>query len=68
MELWKDRCGGGIRGGGERMRYLVAKALRGNDGNLIADALVGFEVEGEFWVVALDDDLGGFLDRLWVRQ
>ena len=33
------------------MSYLVAKALRGNDGDLIADTLVGLEVERELWVV-----------------
>lgn len=44
--------------------YLVAQPLAGNDSNLIADALVGLEVEGEARVVALDDDLGRLLDRL----
>lgn len=44
--------------------YLVAQALAGNDSNLIADALVGLEVESEARVVALDDDLGRLLDRL----
>jgi len=44
--------------------YLVPQPLAGNHGNLIADALVGLEVEREFGVVALDDDLGGLLDRL----
>lgn len=43
---------------------LVAEALGGNDGNLIADALVGLEVEGQAGVVPLDDDLGGLLDGL----
>ena len=43
---------------------LVAKTLRGNDGDFIADALVGFEIEGEFWVVAFDDDLRRFLHGL----
>ena len=44
--------------------YLVAKTLRGDDGDLIANALVGLEVEGEFWVVALDDDFGRLFDGL----
>ena len=44
------------------LSYLVAQSLRRNDGNLIADALVGLKVEGEFWVVAFDDDLCGLLD------
>ena len=32
--------------------------------DLIADALVGLEVEGQLGVVALDDDLGGPLNGL----
>jgi hypothetical protein len=44
--------------------YLVAKTLRSNDGNLIADSLVGLEVESQLWVVSLDDDLCGLLDGL----
>jgi hypothetical protein len=44
--------------------YLVAKTLRGNYSDFITDALVGFEVEGEFGVVAFDDDLGRLLDGL----
>jgi hypothetical protein len=44
--------------------YLVAKTLRGNDGDFIADALVGLEVECELGVVALDDDFGGLLHGL----
>lgn len=46
--------------------YLVPQSLAGNDGDLIADTLVGLEVEGELWVVALDDDLCGLLDGLVV--
>jgi hypothetical protein len=42
--------------------YLVAQALRGNDGNFIANALVRLEVKGELGVVPLDDDLGGLLN------
>lgn len=45
--------------------YLVAETLGGNDGDLIADTLVGLEVEGEAWVVALNEDLGGLLDGLF---
>lgn len=44
--------------------YLVAETLGCNDGNLVADALVGLEVEGELRVVPLNDDLGGLLDSL----
>jgi hypothetical protein len=44
--------------------YLVAQTLRGNDGDLIADSLVGFEIEGQLGVVSLDDDLSGLLDGL----
>ena len=43
---------------------LITKTLRSNDGYLIADTLVGLEVEGEFGVVAFDNDLGRFLDGL----
>ncbi len=43
---------------------LVTKTLRSNDGDLIADTLVGLKVEGEFGVVAFDNDLGRFLDGL----
>lgn len=44
--------------------YLVAETLGSNDGNLIADSLVGLEIEGQLWVVSLDDDLGGLLNGL----
>ena len=44
--------------------YLVAETLRGNDCNLVADSLVGLEVEGQLGVVSLNDDLGGLLDGL----
>ena len=43
---------------------LVAEALGGDDGDLIADALVGVEVRGELGVELLNDDLGGLLDGL----
>lgn len=46
------------------MSYLVAETLGGNDGDLIANALVGLEVEGELRVVTLNDDLGGPLNGL----
>ena len=45
--------------------YLVSQSLAGNDGDFIAESLVGFEVESELWVVALDDDFGGLLDGLF---
>jgi hypothetical protein len=44
--------------------YLVAETLRGNDCNLIADSLVGLEIEGQLGVVSLNDDLGGLFDGL----
>lgn len=44
--------------------HLVAQALGGNDGNLIADSLVGLEVQSQLGVVPLNDDLGGLLDSL----
>jgi hypothetical protein len=43
---------------GSSCPYLVAETLRGNDGDLIADSLVGLEVQGQLWVVPLNDDLG----------
>ena len=46
------------------MTHLVPQSLGCNDGNLIADALVGLKVLSELRVVALDDDLGGLLDGL----
>jgi hypothetical protein len=48
--------------------YLVAETLRGNNGDFIANALVGLEVEGELGVVALNDDFGGLLDGLDVEN
>ena len=47
---------------------LVTKTLGCNDGNFIADTLVGFEVQGQFGVVAFDDDFGGLLDGLYIGQ
>jgi hypothetical protein len=41
--------------------YLIAEAFRGNDCNLIADSLVGLEIEGQLGVVSLNNDLGGLL-------
>jgi hypothetical protein len=43
---------------------LVPETLGGDDGNLIADPLVGLEVQRELGVVTLNDDLGGLLDGL----
>lgn len=43
---------------------LVPQPLRGDDSDLIADTLVGLKVEGELWVVPLNDDLGGLLNSL----
>tara|TARA_B110000046_G_C12866439_1_gene344099 strand:- start:316 stop:651 length:336 start_codon:yes stop_codon:yes gene_type:complete len=37
---------------------LVAKALGWDDGDILGDALVGVEVEGQARVVLLDDDAG----------
>ena len=45
-------------------RNLVSEPLGGDDGNLIADPLVGLEVERQLGVVTLNDDLGGLLDGL----
>jgi len=49
--------------GGETSN-LVAKTLRGDDGDLGGDLLVGLEVQGQARVVLLDEDLGGSLDSL----
>ena len=46
------------------LSYLVAETLGSNDSDLIANSLVGLEVEGQLWVVTLNDDLGGLLDSL----
>lgn len=42
----------------------VAQRLGGDDGHLLADALVGVEVQPQTGVVLLNDDLGGLLDGL----
>ena len=44
--------------------HLVPQPLGRDNSDLIADALVGLEVESELGVVALDDDLCRFLDCL----
>jgi len=46
------------------LAYLVAQALAGDDGDFIADTLVGLEVESQARVVALDDHLGALLHGL----
>jgi hypothetical protein len=43
---------------------LVPEPLGRNDGNLIANPLVGLEVQRQLGVVTLNDDLGGLLDGL----
>lgn len=43
---------------------LVAQSARRNNGNLVADSLVGIEVEGQSRVEPLDDALGGLLHGL----
>ena len=48
----------------EYRAYLVAKALRGDNCDFIANALVGLKVKGEFWVVTFDDDFGRLFDGL----
>lgn len=47
---------------------LVAKTLGGDDSDLIADTLVGLEVEGQLGVVSLDDDLGRSLNGLFFAR
>lgn len=43
--------------------YLVAETLGCNDRNFIADSLVCLEIEGQLWIVSLNDDLGRLLHR-----
>lgn len=43
---------------------LVSETLRGDDGNFIADLLVGVEIESKSWVELLDDDSRGSLGGL----
>ena len=47
---------------------LVAKSLRRNYGDFITKTLVSLEVERKLGVIALDDDLGGPLDGLYVQR
>lgn len=44
--------------------YLVAQTLGSDDSNLIADPLVGLEVQSQLGIVSLNDDLGGLLNGL----
>lgn len=48
--------------------YLVAKTFRSDNGDFVADTLVGFKVESELWIVTFDDYFCGFFDGLgaWV--
>lgn len=48
--------------GPPRSLTLVAQALGGDDRDLVADPLVGLEVQSQSGVVPLNDDLGGLLD------
>ena len=48
----------------EAQTHLIPQTLAGNDGNLIANTLVGLEVQGQFRVVAFDYDFGRFLNCL----
>lgn len=43
---------------------LVAKTLGGDDSNLVADTLVGLEVQRKTGVVLFNKDTGGLLDGL----
>ena len=44
--------------------YLVPQTLASNDGNFIANTLVGLEVQSQLGIVTFDYDFGGFLDSL----
>ena len=52
------------KGDWERGEDLVAKALGCDNGDFIADTLVGAEIQCQFGVVALDYYFGGLLDGL----
>lgn len=43
---------------------LVPQALASDNGNFIANTLIGLEVQGQFWVVTFDYDFGRFFDGL----
>merc|ERR1712225_197687 len=63
LELERDAANGALLDAlhevGREAGNLVAQALRGDDGNLVADLLVGVEVKGQARVVLLDDDARG---------
>ena len=44
--------------------HLIPKTLASNDSDLIANTLVGLEVQSQFWIITFDYDFGGFLDSL----
>ena len=48
----------------EASTHLIPQTFASNDGNLIANTLVGLEVQGQFGVVTFDYDFGRFLDCL----
>ena len=43
---------------------LVPQPLARNDGHLVACSFINFKVEAKFWIITLDNDLGGPLDGL----
>jgi len=45
-------------------RTLLRRRLEAMIGDFIANSLVGLEIEGQLWVVSLNDDLGGLFDGL----
>jgi hypothetical protein len=45
--------------------YLIAQTLGCNDGDFVADALVGLEIKGQFGIIAFDYDLCRFFDGLY---
>jgi len=49
---------------GDEPTDLVSERLGGDEGDLLDDALVGVEVEGELGIVLLNYDPRGLLDRL----
>ena len=48
----------------ELRTHLISETFTSNDGDLIANTLVGLEVQSQFWIITFDYDFGRFLDGL----
>ena len=62
--LASGRVLAGERCSKEARAHLVPQTFASNNGDFIANALVGLEVQGQLWVVTLNYDFGRFLDGL----